>query len=52
MISAALAQNVNKPDCFRTAIGHMQQRCADLDGLEEEKIACEIYPYSTRIHPG
>ncbi|KAF9788596.1 hypothetical protein BJ322DRAFT_649215 [Thelephora terrestris] len=42
MISAALAQNVNKPDCFRTAIGQMQQRCADLDGLEEEKISFAI----------
>jgi hypothetical protein len=40
MRSAALAQTANKPDCFRQAISHMQQRCADLDRLEEDKISC------------
>lgn len=43
MRSAALAQAANKPDCFRQATGYMQQRCADLDRLEEDKISCEIY---------
>ena len=43
MRSAALAQTVRKPDCFRQAIGYMQQRCTDLDSLEEDKISCEMY---------
>ena len=34
---------MHRPDCFREATGHMQQRCADLDRLEEEKISCEMY---------
>ena len=42
MRSAALAQTANKPDCFRQAIGYMQQRCADLDRLEEDKISCGV----------
>ena len=47
MRSPALAQAANKPDCFRRAIGYMQQRCADLDRLEEDKISCEMDPGST-----
>lgn len=43
MRSAALSQTAIKPDCFRQATGYMQQRCADLDRLEEDKISCKIY---------
>jgi len=43
MRSAALAQTAGEPDCFRQAIGYMQQRCADLDRFEEEKISCKKY---------
>lgn len=43
MRSAALTRTANKPDCFRQAIGYMQQRCADLDRLEEDKIYCRMY---------
>ena len=42
MGSAALAQTANKPDCFRQAIGYMQQRCSDLDRLKEDKISCRM----------
>ena len=40
MTLVALARTANKPDCFRQAVSYMQQRCADLDGIEEDKISC------------
>lgn len=52
MRSAALSQRVNKPDCFRRATARMQQRCADLDDVEEEKISCKVYLRISRIQPG
>lgn len=52
MRSAALAQTIRKPDCFRQEISRMQHQCADLDELEEEKISCNIRSRITRIHPG
>ena len=49
MKSAALSQTAIKPDCFRQATGYMQQRCADLDRLEEDKISCKIYQDDVHI---
>jgi len=52
MKPAALAQTAKKPDCFRQAIGYMQQRCTDLDKLEEDKISCKIhagYTHTSRL---